>query len=96
VDIGEREACGGELYDLFNARLKQKFAQRAAEDEEYSESEVLEECLAEVAQLVNSVGSVGHEIAGGLASGIFEDYFCPTPALVDHVVEDYKRRYGAS
>ena len=88
VDIGEGRACGGELYELFNARLEKKLTEQSSSHDDRDESEALNECLAEVEQLA---ASSGREVGGGLSSGVFEDYFCSN---VEQVVVQYASRYG--
>jgi hypothetical protein len=93
VDLEELRACGGALYELFNERLEQSKKQGYAEDDDFDESEQFGRCVAEVLEVAAESASdirVGHEVAGGLASGAFEDYFFPTRAEVDKVVSLYE------
>jgi hypothetical protein len=96
VERGEFCACGGALYELFNARWEQSKSQGYEEDDDFDESEQFAKCVAEVLDVVAESASeisVGYEVAGGLASGAFEDYFCSTGAEVDKVVGLYEARY---
>ena len=96
IELGERCASGGALYELFNARWEQSKIQGYEEDDDFDESEQFAKCVAEVLDVAAESESeirVGPEVAGGLASGACEDYFCPTGAGVYKVVGLYATRY---
>jgi hypothetical protein len=93
IDISEGQACGGELYELFNTRLAQRLSEQRAKDEDIEDSAVLSECISEVEELA---ASSGREVAGGMTSGEFEDFFCSSSMLVSLVVERYSARHGMS
>jgi hypothetical protein len=91
VDRSERRACGGELYEPFNARLSAALSRMQQSEAEDPESEALAACIEEVEKLVSSQG---REVGGALSSGEFEDFFCSTPERVQFVVSDYMARFG--
>ena len=92
VDVGERQACGGALNELFNARLQR--LQRSMDPADFEEADgFIDERLAEVEGLV---GHGDRKIAGGLSSGAFENFYCPTATEVDTAVDLYAVRHGLS
>ena len=90
VDVGERQACGGALYELFNARLQG--LQRSMDPDDFEEADgFIDQRLAEVEGLA---GHGNSDMAGGLAPGFIEDFYCPTAMEVDMAVDLYAVRYG--
>ena len=92
VDTGEREAIGGELYELFNARWKAIRAKGYERDDDFDGSEEFQQCLDEVTAIATTSAS---GVFGGMTSSAFEDFYCSTPGLVDDAVRRYVKLYGA-
>jgi hypothetical protein len=96
VDLGEREACGGALYHLFNERWQRCEAEGYEKDDDFEPSTRFHECVEEVAQITAEIASkvdIEFEVAGGLASGAFQDFFCPAAGEVERVVDVYAARF---
>jgi hypothetical protein len=76
---------------MFNERLERMRSELNNNGKDDEEIDALAFCLAEVEALQQSSGQV---VEGGLASGVFEDFFCATSEVLDRVIAEYKAVYS--